>query len=74
MICPNEHGPDKHGPEVECADCRGFAAVWERLDEFAAPEISPGFDGTALVVTPATCAYRPVKTAVRAGEQTGATV
>ncbi len=39
MICPNEHGPD-----VECADCRGFAAVWERLDEFAAPEVSPGFD------------------------------
>jgi anti-sigma factor RsiW len=28
----------------ECADCRGFAAVWERLDEFAAPEVSPGFD------------------------------
>ena len=39
MICPNEHGPD-----VECAECRGFAAVSERLDEFAAPEVSPGFD------------------------------
>jgi hypothetical protein len=44
MICPNEHGPVKHGPDVECADCRGFAAVSERLDEFAAPEVSPGFD------------------------------
>ena len=39
MICPNEHGPD-----VECPDCRGFAAVLERLDEFAAPEVSLGFD------------------------------
>jgi len=39
MICPN-----KHEPGVECADCRGFAAVWERLDEFAAPEVTPGFD------------------------------
>src|SRR6185503_18922728 len=28
----------------ECADCRGLASVWERLDEFAAPEVSPGFD------------------------------
>ena len=28
----------------ECADCRGLAAVWERLDEFAAPDVSPGFD------------------------------
>ena len=44
MICPNEHGPGKHGPDVECADCRGFAAVWERLDDFAAPEVAPGFD------------------------------
>jgi hypothetical protein len=28
----------------ECADCRGLASVWERLDEFAVPEVSPGFD------------------------------
>lgn len=28
----------------ECADCRGLATVWERLDEFAAPEVTPGFD------------------------------
>src|SRR5579872_1749025 len=44
MICPNEHGPNKHGPDVECAACGGFAAVEERLDEFAAPEVTPGFD------------------------------
>ena len=28
----------------ECSDCRGLATVWERLDEFAVPEVSPGFD------------------------------
>lgn len=28
----------------ECADCRGLMSVWERLDEFAVPDISPGFD------------------------------
>jgi anti-sigma factor RsiW len=28
----------------ECADCRGLVTVWERLDEFAAPEVTPGFD------------------------------
>jgi anti-sigma factor RsiW len=28
----------------ECADCRGLVSVWERLDEFAAPEVTPGFD------------------------------
>ena len=39
MICPNEHGPD-----TECPACRGFAAVWERLDEFEAPEVARGFD------------------------------
>jgi len=27
-----------------CADCRGLVSVWERLDEFAAPEVTPGFD------------------------------
>ena len=44
MICPNDGGPKEHGPDVECADCRGFRAVWNRLDEFEAPEVSPGFD------------------------------
>ena len=28
----------------ECADCRGLVSVWERLDEFAVPEVTPGFD------------------------------
>jgi anti-sigma-K factor RskA len=28
----------------ECADCRGLVSVWERLDEFAAPEVTAGFD------------------------------
>ena len=39
MICPN-----KHEEGVECPDCRGMAARWERLDEFTVPEVSPGFD------------------------------
>src|SRR5690348_14199513 len=29
---------------AECAECRGFLTVWERLDDFAAPEVTPGFD------------------------------
>ena len=33
---------DLHFPE--CADCRGLVTAWERLDEFAAPEVTPGFD------------------------------
>jgi anti-sigma-K factor RskA len=28
----------------ECSECRGLVTVWERLDEFSAPEVSPGFD------------------------------
>ena len=28
----------------ECSDCRGLVSVWERLDEFAVPEVTPGFD------------------------------
>src|SRR5579862_9968110 len=59
MICPNEHGPNKHGPDVECPDCRGFAAVWERLDEFAAPEASPGFDARLYARIAAEKARRP---------------
>jgi ferric-dicitrate binding protein FerR (iron transport regulator) len=39
MICPK-----KHEEGVECPDCRALARVWERLDEFAAPEVTPGFD------------------------------
>jgi anti-sigma factor RsiW len=27
-----------------CAECRGLADVWARLDEFSAPEVSAGFD------------------------------
>jgi len=29
----------------DCAECRGLVTVWERLDEFATPEVTPGFDG-----------------------------
>ena len=54
MICPNEHGPD-----VECPDCRGFRAVWERLDDFGAPEVSPGFDGRLYARIAAEEARRP---------------
>ena len=28
----------------DCADCRGLASVWEKLDEFAAPEVRADFD------------------------------
>jgi len=28
----------------ECADCRGLVSVWEKLDEFAAPEVTADFD------------------------------
>src|SRR5450755_2908694 len=54
MICSNEHGPD-----VECAACRGFAAVWERLDEFAVPEVSQGFDARLYARIAAEEARRP---------------
>jgi hypothetical protein len=54
MICPN-----KHDPGIECADCRGFAAVWERLDEFAAPEVTPGFDARLHARIAAEAARRP---------------
>ena len=27
-----------------CAECRGLASVWEKLDEFAAPEVRADFD------------------------------
>ena len=36
----------------ECSDCRGLATVWERLDEFAVPEVTPGFRRAAV------CAHR----------------
>jgi hypothetical protein len=39
MICPN-----KHEPGVECPDCRDFASVWKKLDEFPVPDVSPDFD------------------------------
>ena len=28
----------------DCTDCRGLASVWEKLDEFAAPEVRADFD------------------------------
>ena len=28
----------------ECAECRGLVSVWEKLDEFAAPEVTADFD------------------------------
>jgi|ERR1051326_2111158 anti-sigma factor RsiW len=28
----------------ECAACRGLVSVWEKLDEFAAPEVTADFD------------------------------
>lgn len=59
MICPNEHGPNEHGPEAECADCRGLATVWERLDEFAVPEVTPGFDARLYARIAAEEARRP---------------
>ena len=43
----------------ECADCRGLASVWERLDEFAAPEVSPGFDARLYARIAAEGARRP---------------
>jgi len=54
MICRNDHAPD-----VECPDCRGFRAVWERLDEFSAPEVSPGFDARLYASIAAEEARRP---------------
>ena len=59
MICPNDHGPNRHGPEAECPACRGFAAVWKRLDEFEAPEVSPGFDARLYARIAAQEARRP---------------
>ena len=28
----------------DCAECRGLLSVWEKLDEFTAPEVTAGFD------------------------------
>ena len=28
----------------DCAECRGLVSVWEKLDEFAAPEVTADFD------------------------------
>ena len=43
----------------ECSDCRGLASVWERLDEFAVPEVSPGFDARLYARIAAEDARRP---------------
>ena len=59
MICPNDGGPNAHGPDVECAECRGFRAVWNRLDEFEAPEVSPAFDARLYARIAAEQARRP---------------
>jgi anti-sigma factor RsiW len=28
----------------DCEECRGLVTVWKKLDEFTAPEVTPGFD------------------------------
>jgi anti-sigma-K factor RskA len=43
----------------ECADCRALVSVWERLDEFAAPEVTPGFDARLYARIAAEEARRP---------------
>ncbi|HEY2844237.1 MAG TPA: zf-HC2 domain-containing protein [Bryobacteraceae bacterium] len=48
-----------HSHIRECADCRGLAAVWARLDEFAAPEVAPGFDARLYARIAAKAAQRP---------------
>ncbi len=44
---------------AECSDCRGFLGVWERLDDFAAPEVTPGFDARLYERIAAEEARRP---------------
>ena len=43
----------------ECAACRGLVTAWERLDEFKAPEITPGFDARLYARIAAEDARRP---------------
>ena len=44
---------------AECPDCRGFLTAWERLDEFDAPEVTPGFDARLYARIAAEEARRP---------------
>jgi hypothetical protein len=46
----------------ECADCRGLVSVWERLDEFAAPEVTPGPLAAAAGVAALMLYLYPVRT------------
>ena len=43
----------------DCAECRGLVSVWERLDEFTAPEVTPGFDARLFARIAAEDARRP---------------
>jgi len=43
----------------ECGECRGLVTVWERLDEFSAPEVSPGFDARLYARIAVQTALRP---------------
>ena len=43
----------------DCAECRGLVSVWEKLDEFAAPEVTAGFDARLYARIAAEDARRP---------------
>ena len=43
----------------DCADCRGLASVWEKLDEFAAPEVTADFDARLYARIAAEDAHQP---------------
>ena len=43
----------------ECADCRGLVSVWEKLDEFAAPEVTADFDARLYARIAANDARQP---------------
>ena len=43
----------------ECGECRGLVSVWEKLDEFAAPEVTAGFDARLYARIAAEDARRP---------------
>ena len=42
-----------------CDECRGLLMVWERLDDFTAPEVSPGFDARLTARIAAEAARQP---------------
>src|SRR5678815_527052 len=43
----------------DCAECRGLVSVWEKLDEFAAPEVTAGFDARLYARIAAEDAHQP---------------